>query len=80
LYSGASLNDVYLAKHGRYRLDRYHVIRHQPLADSMVAFVDGQFRDSDAVPRLDRLPQPRPRELQEPIRRLRQSLQEAQYT
>ena len=24
MYSGASLNDVYLARHGRYRLDRYH--------------------------------------------------------
>jgi len=80
LYSGASLNDVYLAKHGRYRLDRYHLIRHKPLADSMAAYVDGQFRDADAVPRLDRLPQPRSRDLQEPIRRLRQSLQQAQYT
>ncbi|WP_109127245.1 CDP-diacylglycerol--serine O-phosphatidyltransferase [Dyella sp. C11] len=79
LYSGASLNDVYLAKHGRYRLDRYHVIRHKPLADSMAAYVDGQFQGSDAVPRLDHLPQPRSRDLQEPIRRLRQSLQEAQY-
>jgi phosphatidylserine/phosphatidylglycerophosphate/cardiolipin synthase-like enzyme len=27
LYSGASLNDVYLQRHGRYRLDRYHLIR-----------------------------------------------------
>jgi len=80
LYSGASINDVYLAKHGRYRLDRYHLIRHKPLADSMAAYVDGQFRDSDAVPRLDRMPQPRSRDLQEPIRRLRQSLQQAQYT
>ncbi|WP_239946591.1 CDP-diacylglycerol--serine O-phosphatidyltransferase [Dyella terrae] len=79
LYSGASLNDVYLAKHGRYRLDRYHLIRHQPLADSMVAYVHQQFGDGDAVPRLDRRSQPRSRELQEPIRRLRQSLQEGQY-
>ncbi|MBM7120154.1 CDP-diacylglycerol--serine O-phosphatidyltransferase [Dyella kyungheensis] len=80
LYSGASINDVYLARHGRYRLDRYHLIRHKALADSMAAYVDGQFRDSDAVPRLDRMPQPRSRDLQEPIRRLRQSLQQAQYT
>ena len=29
LYTGASLNDVYLAKHGRYRLDRYHLLRHR---------------------------------------------------
>lgn len=80
LYSGASLNDVYLARHGRYRLDRYHLIRHRPLADSMAGFVNAQFRDNDAVPRFDRLPLPRLRELQEPIRRLRQSLQQAQYT
>jgi CDP-diacylglycerol--serine O-phosphatidyltransferase len=80
LYRGASLNDVYLERHGRYRLDRYHVIRHQALADSMAEFVQQQFRESDAVPRFDRLPMPRPRELQEPIRRLRHSLQQAQYT
>ncbi|WP_201312625.1 CDP-diacylglycerol--serine O-phosphatidyltransferase [Dyella sp. EPa41] len=79
LYSGASLNDVYLAKHERYRLDRYHLIRHRGLADSMVDFVARQFRDSDAVPRFDRLPLPRPRDMQEPIRRLRQSLQQARY-
>lgn len=79
LYSGASLNDVYLAKHERYRLDRYHLIRHRALADCMVDFVARQFRESDAVPRFDRLPLPRPRDMQEPIRRLRQSLQQARY-
>jgi CDP-diacylglycerol--serine O-phosphatidyltransferase len=79
LYSGASLNDVYLARHGRYRLDRYHLIQHRALADSMAGYVHAQFRDSDAVPRLDRLPLPRSRELQEPIRRLRHSLQQVQY-
>ncbi|WP_430391746.1 CDP-diacylglycerol--serine O-phosphatidyltransferase [Dyella sp. 20L07] len=79
LYSGASLNDVYLARHGRYRLDRYHVIHHRALADSMANFVQQQFRESDAVPRFDRLPLPRPREMQESIRQLRQSLQQAQY-
>jgi CDP-diacylglycerol--serine O-phosphatidyltransferase len=80
LYSGASLNDVYLERHGRYRLDRYHLIRHRALADSMADYVQAQFCDRDAVPRLDRERLPRTRELQEPIRRLRQSLQEAQYT
>ena len=79
LYSGASLNDVYLARHGRYRLDRYHLIRHRALADSMAGFVAREFAASDAVPRLDQRPLPRGRELQEPIRRLRQSLQQARY-
>ncbi|RDI98853.1 CDP-diacylglycerol--serine O-phosphatidyltransferase [Dyella solisilvae] len=79
LYSGASLNDVYLGRHGRYRLDRYHLIRDRVLADSMADLVAREFRDSDAVIRLDRAPLPRTRELQEPIRRLRQSLQQARY-
>lgn len=79
LYSGASLNDVYLATHGRYRLDRYHLIRHRTLADSMADFVAREFAASDAVPRLDQPPLPRPKELQEPVRRLRQSLQQASY-
>ncbi len=52
LYSGASINDVYLAKHGRYRLDRYHLIRHAGLTQSMTTFVRKYFRDSEAVTRL----------------------------
>jgi CDP-diacylglycerol--serine O-phosphatidyltransferase len=34
LYSGASINDVYLHRFDRYRLDRYHLIenRHWPTA------------------------------------------------
>ncbi|WP_211364187.1 CDP-diacylglycerol--serine O-phosphatidyltransferase [Propionivibrio limicola] len=49
LYSGASLNDVYLQRHGRYRLDRYHVIRNRTLADSMAALLTDVFRMSPAV-------------------------------
>ena len=79
LYSGASLNDVYLARHGRYRLDRYHLLRHAGLADSVAGFVDRHFRDSEAVIRLDRAPLPATRELQNPIRHLRRELQHAHY-
>ena len=79
LYSGASINDVYLAKQGRYRLDRYHLIRHAGLAQSMAAFVRHNFRDSEAVIRLDRTPLPSTRELQNAIRHLRRQLQHAQY-
>jgi CDP-diacylglycerol--serine O-phosphatidyltransferase len=45
----------------------------------MADFVARQFGDSEAVPRFDRLPLPRARDMQEPIRRLRQSLQQARY-
>ena len=79
LYSGASLNDVYLARHGRYRIDRYHVLRHGGLADAMAAFVAQQFAESPAVRRLDVAEVPSTRSLQPQIRRLRDQLQQARY-
>jgi hypothetical protein len=39
LYSGASINDVYLYRQDRYRLDRYHLIENRPLADSMASLL-----------------------------------------
>jgi CDP-diacylglycerol---serine O-phosphatidyltransferase len=53
LYSGASLNDVYLHRHQRYRLDRYHLIRSNALADSMVGLLTETIRDNPAVHALD---------------------------
>jgi CDP-diacylglycerol--serine O-phosphatidyltransferase len=79
LYSGASLNDVYLARHGRYRLDRYHLLRHRGLADAMAAFVQRYFVDSNAVRRLDVSDVPPTRALQASIRDFRQLLQQAHY-
>lgn len=79
LYSGASLNDVYLARHGRYRLDRYHLIKHAGLADSFGNFAHRHLRASEAVSRLDRRPLPATRDLQASIRHLRRQLQDAHY-
>jgi CDP-diacylglycerol--serine O-phosphatidyltransferase len=79
LYSGASLNDVYLAVHQRYRLDRYHLLQHRGLADAMVALVQHSLLDSAAVCRLDASQVPSTRELQPAIRALRQLLQQAHY-
>lgn len=42
IYSGASLNNVYLHYNDRYRFDRYHVIQHKTLADSMVRFIQDE--------------------------------------
>ena len=71
IYSGASLNDVYLARHGRYRLDRYHLIRDQALADSMVEFLRRLFFTSDAVRALNQGDLPATRSLRTAIRGLR---------
>ena len=40
LYSGASLNDVYLHQLDKYRYDRYHLIRNPQMADIMFNWVD----------------------------------------
>ncbi|OZB61511.1 MAG: phosphatidylserine synthase [Lysobacterales bacterium 14-68-21] len=79
LYSGASLNNVYLVRHGRYRLDRYHVLRHAPLADAMVGFVQRYFLGQPAVPRLNVPEVPTTASLLPAIRALRQQLAEARY-
>lgn len=39
LYTGASLNDVYLHIGDKYRADRYHLIKNEALADSFVAYL-----------------------------------------
>lgn len=79
LYTGASVNDVYFARHGRYRLDRYHLLRHRALADELAGFVDRQFASSPAVPCFGPSALPSTHELQGAIRELRQGLQTANY-
>jgi CDP-diacylglycerol---serine O-phosphatidyltransferase len=79
LYSGASLNDVYLMRHGRYRLDRYHCLSHGGLADAMAVFVQRHFMASDAVRQLNVAEVPATRALQPAIREFRQDLQRAGY-
>ena len=79
LYSGASINDVYLQRNGRYRLDRYHLLRHRGLANAMADFVQHSFVESDAVRRLNVPDVPSTQTLQAPIREFRQALQQAHY-
>lgn len=49
IYSGASLNNVYLHQQDRYRFDRYHVIESAELADSMAQMVRNHLIDDPAV-------------------------------
>ncbi|MDN6073379.1 MAG: CDP-diacylglycerol--serine O-phosphatidyltransferase, partial [Enterobacterales bacterium] len=42
IYSGASLNDVYLHRHDKYRYDRYHFIQNSRLADTMSAYIQNK--------------------------------------
>ena len=79
LYSGASLNDVYLQRHGRYRLDRYHLIRNRRLADSMAALLTGVLRTNKAVYPLDTRHTPKTVTMRNAIVSFRRVLAKARY-
>lgn len=61
LYSGASLNDVYLHQHDKYRYDRYQCIRNGKMADIMFDWVDNNLVQGRGVNRLDRPDRPKAR-------------------
>lgn len=79
LYSGASLNDVYLHQQERYRFDRYHQIESAELACAMVRYVGDYFLASDAVPRLDKPAVPTAKQLKGAIRRFKGQLSRSHY-
>ena len=79
LYSGASLNDVYLHRHQRYRLDRYHLIHSRSLADSMASLLSGFFASSAAVHPLDTGDTPKTQVIRSAIIRFRRALAKSRY-
>ncbi|WP_338498688.1 CDP-diacylglycerol--serine O-phosphatidyltransferase [Pseudomonas sp. WP18] len=79
LYSGASLNNVYLHKFDKYRYDRYHLLHNTALADSMHHLVQHGLVTSRAVHRLDLPNLPSTRSLRKDIGDLRSRLKYAAY-
>ncbi|MEI8632458.1 CDP-diacylglycerol--serine O-phosphatidyltransferase [Vibrio sp. PP-XX7] len=79
IYSGASLNNIYLHYQDRYRFDRYHIIQSKSLADSMVSFVQQQMLTHPAVNNLAVSPRPTTKELKTTIRQFRARLSQATY-
>ena len=79
LYSGASLNDVYLHRNQRYRLDRYHVLQDRHLADSLASLLLHVVRPSPAVHALDTEATPRTASLRAPIVNFRRALAKTRY-
>src|SRR5476649_1420411 len=49
IYSGASLNNVYLHQLESYRYDRYQLIRNPALADCMLSYIHGHLLNAPAV-------------------------------
>ncbi len=79
LYSGASLNNVYLNQLDRYRFDRYHCVNHAALADSFSRFIFRHFVNDTAVPRLDKADIPSIKQIKSEQRRFRRRLQAGRY-
>lgn len=79
LYSGASLNDVYLHQLDKYRYDRSHLIRNPQMADIMFNWVDKNLVHGRGVHRLDDPHRPKSPEIKNDVRSFRQELRDAVY-
>ena len=78
-YSGASINDVYLHQHDKYRYDRYQLIRNPQLADTMYEWIDRNLKNAEAVHRLDQHERPTSPEIKNETRQFRQDLRGFDY-
>lgn len=79
LYSGASLNNVYLQYNERYRLDRYFLVDQAALCDSVVDFIESKLIGSQAVPRIDTRPLKRLIDFKFEQKQLMRELKSASY-
>ena len=79
LYTGASINDVYLQQTERYRLDRYYRLNSQALADNFCEYLNRCFIDSALAPLLNQGEVPSAKKIKRKIIRLTKLLKVAKY-
>lgn len=79
LYSGASINNVYLQQTERYRLDRYYRLCSQALADNFCDYFQRYFVDSKLAPKLNQPSLPDKKTLKRNIIRLTKLLKSSKY-
>ncbi|MCL9780374.1 CDP-diacylglycerol--serine O-phosphatidyltransferase [Vibrio sp. S4M6] len=79
IYTGASLNNIYLNFKDKYRFDRYHIIHHPELADSMVNFINQVMISHPAVNNLNCPHKPKTKEIKNDIRQFRATLSKSAY-
>ncbi|MCK1144523.1 CDP-diacylglycerol--serine O-phosphatidyltransferase, partial [Providencia stuartii] len=79
LYSGASINDVYLQRHEKYRYDRYQLIKNKQLTSSMKNYIDEALLKSDAIHLLNSANRPKTAEFKNIIKQFRLSLRGCSY-
>ncbi|MBN7122606.1 phosphatidylserine synthase [Erwinia billingiae] len=78
-YTGASLNDVYLHQHDKYRYDRYQLITNPTLANTMFDWIETNLIQAEAVHRLDQHERPKSPEIKNETRQFRQDLRGFDY-
>lgn len=78
-FTGASINDIYLHQHDKYRLDRYYSVHNATLADSFVRYLDVLFVETNLAPLLNKEYFPDPQRLKEKIAQLRRLLVSNNY-
>lgn len=80
LYSGASLNNVYLHVGDKYRFDRYHLINSAPLADVLSGYMLNTLAANPAVICLDQPITQDKASQNRATRQLRKTLAQTRYT
>jgi CDP-diacylglycerol---serine O-phosphatidyltransferase len=78
LYSGASLNNVYLQQHDKYRLDRYYQIANAELAHSFCHYL-AQLQQNANLPLLNQAELPNATELKQIIKKVRTYVRTQHY-
>jgi len=79
LYTGASINDIYVQQGERYRLDRYYQITSEDLTDSFCYYLKEVFVDSDLAPLLNQPHLPNKLQQKRNIIALKSALRKSAY-
>ncbi|MDN3653456.1 CDP-diacylglycerol--serine O-phosphatidyltransferase [Thalassotalea ponticola] len=80
LFTGASINNVYLHYNDKYRCDRYHLFHNGDLADSFVHYLNKYFVSSGLAPKLNVPEVPGKTALKDMVKRLKANLRKSRYT
>jgi CDP-diacylglycerol--serine O-phosphatidyltransferase len=79
LYTGASINDIYLHQHDKYRLDRYYQIQSSELCESFCQFLLQTLVKSELAPQLNIETLPNNLQIKHKITELKATLKEARF-
>jgi len=79
LYTGASINDIYLHQHEKYRLDRYYQIQSPELCESFCQFLQQTFVKSEFAPQLNVVNLPNKVQVKQKIAKLKATLKSARF-